>query len=68
MALKAFNIWIRAGELRIGESPADPHLGKFTIMLLGDSKAYNWAFHGAIEVGNKAMVVTGLLNLHGNPR
>ena len=64
MALKAYNIWIRAGELRVGE-PGSPHLDKFTIMLLGDSKAHNWAFNGATEVGNKALVVTGLLNLYG---
>ena len=63
-ALKAHNIWIRAGELQIGTADAR-YNSIFTIMLLGDSRAYNWAFAGSTEVGNKALVVTGTLNLHG---
>ena len=45
-----------------------PHLAPFTVLLLGDSRAAHWAFNGAIEVGNKALVVTGILNLHAPPR
>ena len=63
-ALKSHNIWVRAGELQIGTEEVR-YQSIFTIMLVGDSKAYNWAFSGQTEIGNKALVVTGTLNLHG---
>ena len=63
-ALKSHSIWVRAGELQIGTEEAR-YQSIFTIMLLGDSKAYNWAFSNQSEMSNKALVVTGTLNLHG---
>ena len=35
-AIKARNIWVRAGEIQIGTEES-PYSGIFTIMLLGDS-------------------------------
>lgn len=62
-ALRAKNIWIRAGELRIAQDDGAPYCSRFTITLLDGSTDDNWAFSGSTAVGNKALVVTGLLNL-----
>ena len=40
----------------------------FTFWLLGDSTDDYWAFSAQTCTGNKALVVTGTLNLHGAPR
>ena len=63
-AIYANNIWVRAGELQIG-TPEVRYNSRFTIKLLGDSREDNWAFYAGTQVGNKALVVTGTLSLHG---
>ena len=63
-AIYANNIWVRAGELQIG-TPEERYSSRFTIKLLGGSREDNWAFHAGTQVGNKALVVTGTLSLHG---
>lgn len=63
-AIYANNIWVRAGELQIG-TPEVRYNSRFTIKLLGGSREDNWAFSAGTAVGNKALVVTGTLSLHG---
>ena len=65
--MKSHSIWVRAGELEIGTED-ECYTGKFDIVLLGDFNENHWAFAGSAGSMNKALVVTGLLNLHGCPR
>ena len=65
--LKAYNLWVRAGELNIG-SPEDPFPNKAIIELQGDNTEEYWAFFKAIEAGNKNLVITGTVNMYGMQR
>ena len=65
--LQAYNLWVRAGELNIG-SETDPFPNKATIELQGDNTEDYWAFHRAIEAGNKNLVITGKVNMYGLDR
>jgi hypothetical protein len=63
-ALRASNIWVRAGLLEIG-TPEVRYSSRFTIELLNGSTDDNWRFSSNVAVGTKALVVTGTLSLHG---
>ena len=65
--MKAYNLWVRAGELNIG-SIDDPFPNKATIELQGDNTEDYWAFTRAIEAGNKNLVITGTVNMYGMQR
>lgn len=65
--LKAYNLWVRSGELNIGES-GNPFPNQATIELQGDNTEEYFAFTRAIEAGNKNLVITGNVNMHGLPR
>lgn len=65
--LKTYNLWVRAGELNIG-SADEPFPDKATIELQGDHTEHYFAFNRHIEVGNKNLVVTGTVNMHGKAR
>lgn len=65
--LKVYNLWVRSGELNIGNS-THPFPNKATITLQGDNTEEFWAFTSSIEAGNKNLVVTGNANLYGRPR
>ena len=62
--LKTYNLWVRAGELNIGEE-GNPFPNKATIELQGDNTEEYFAFTRAIEAGNKNLVITGTVNMHG---
>jgi hypothetical protein len=66
-ALKSYSIWVRGGELWIG-SPLLPFDAKATITLLGDNTDEHWSFSSAVEAGNKNLVVTGDVHMHGTAR
>ena len=65
--LYTYNLWVRSGELEIGTTDA-PYTAKAHIQLLGDDTEEYFAFTNAIEAGNKNLVVTGTVNMHGVPR
>lgn len=65
--LKAYNLWVRSGELNIG-SEAQPFPNKATIELQGDNTEEFFAFTRSIEAGNKNLVITGDANFYGLPR
>ena len=65
--MKAYNLWVRAGELNIG-SIDDPFPNKATIELQGDNTEDYWAFTRSIEAGNKNLVITGTVNMYGLQR
>ena len=62
--ITANSIWIRAGNLTAG-SKNSPFLHKFTIQINGQKTDYGQVIDPIIA-GNKFMVVTGILNIHGN--
>ena len=66
-ALLANSIWVRGGELWIG-SPLRPFDSKATITLLGDNTDEHWSFSSAVEAGNKNLVITGDVHMHGTAR
>lgn len=63
--LKAYKIWVRAGELYIG-TEEEPFNALATITLLGDNTEQYWSFTSAIEAGNKGLVVTGDVYMYGS--
>lgn len=65
--LKAYNLWVRAGELIIG-APDAPFPMKATIELQGDNTEEYFAFTPAIEAGNKNLVITGKVQMVGLER
>jgi hypothetical protein len=62
--ITANSIFIRAGNLTAG-STASPFLHKMTIQINGQKTDTGYTID-PIVAGNKFMVVTGILNLHGN--
>jgi len=65
--LKAYNLWVRAGKLNIGEE-GSPFVNNAQITLYGDNSEDYWAFTKMIEAGNKNLVITGDVNMYGVSR
>ena len=65
--LRSHSIFVRAGILEIGTAD-ECFESKFDIILLGDFDEHHWAFAGSAGSMNKALVVTGLLELYSCPR
>ena len=65
--LQAINIWVRAGELHIGNE-THPHQHKAQITLLGEKEADSLVFDNAVETGNKVIVNTNLIKMFGKSR
>ena len=64
--LKSNSIWVRAGELQIGTEDAC-YDSVFDITLYGEIDEDHWSFTNSAGSINKALVVTGILNLHSCP-
>lgn len=65
--LQAINIWVRAGELHIGNE-THPHQHNAQITLLGDKEADTIVFDNDIEAGNKIIVNNNLVKMFGKSR
>ena len=65
--LQAINIWVRAGELHIGNE-THPHQHKAQITLLGEKEADSLVFDNTVETANKVIVNTNLIKMFGKSR
>lgn len=65
--LHANYIFVRAGELNIGNS-TDPFTGNAKITLYGNKKNQYMVYTNAIEAGDKILVNTGNMSFYGLPR
>ena len=65
--LQAINIYVRAGELHIGNE-THPHQHNAQITLLGDKEADTIVFDNGIEAGNKILINTNLVKMFGQSR
>lgn len=65
--LQCINMWVRAGELHIGNE-THPHQHMAQITLLGEKEADSLVFDNAIESGNKVIVNTNLIKMFGKSR
>jgi len=65
--LKAKHIYVRAGELHIGNE-THPHKGEAKITLYGEKNFSNIAYTNAIEAGNKLIANVGKIFIYGAPR
>jgi len=66
-ALKAYKIWVRAGELQIGNATV-PFDARADITLYGNDLEEYWAYTASTEVGNKGLIVTGKVYMYGAAR
>ena len=62
--LHANTIWVRAGELIIGQED-EPYRGNAKITLYGDQQSKHIAVANQFEAGNKVIVNTGVIRMHG---
>ena len=65
--LRAKQVYVRAGELLIGSEDA-PFADDAQITLYGARNEATEVMSGAVETGNKIIVNTNLLEMHGQPR
>jgi hypothetical protein len=65
--LKAKHIFVRAGELYIG-NVSEPFEAKATITLYGEKANEHIVFDGAVEAGNKLIANTGKIFFYGKQR
>lgn len=65
--LQAKQVYVRAGELLIGEEAA-PFQESAQITLYGERHEATEVMSGSIETGNKLLLNTGLMKFHGKPR
>lgn len=65
--LRAKYIFVRAGELIIGNSEM-PYSGEAKITLYGDKQDEHIVYDNAIEAGNKVLANTGLISMIGTER
>jgi len=65
--LHAKHIFIRAGELHIGNK-THPFLNKFTIILHGEKDAKAIVYDNAIEAGNKLIANLNVMRIYGKQR
>lgn len=65
--LHAKHIFIRAGELHIGNK-TNPFLGNCTIMLHGEKDAKAIVYDNAIEAGNKLIANLNIMRIYGKQR
>lgn len=65
--LQAINIYVRAGELHIGNE-THPHQHNAQITLLGEKEADTIVFDNGIEAGNKILINTNLVKMFGKSR
>jgi hypothetical protein len=65
--LRAKHIFIRAGELHIGNE-THPYNRTARITLHGEKNAEAMVYENAIEAGNKLIANVGLLKMYGKPR
>lgn len=65
--LHAKHIFIRAGELHIGNK-THPFLGDCTIMLHGEKDAKHIVYDNAIEAGNKLIANLNIMRIYGKQR
>lgn len=66
-ALKSYKIWVRAGELHVGNA-THPFDAKADIILYGNDVEEHWAYTASTEVGNKGLVINGKVFLYGAAR
>ena len=65
--LKAFLIWVRAGELLVGTA-AKPFEAKVTIETLGHTESDTLTLGGTVKAGNKVMVSNNRVEMFGKKR
>jgi hypothetical protein len=65
--LQAINIYVRAGELHIGNE-THPHQHNALITLLGEKEADTIVFDNGIEAGNKILINTNIVKMFGKSR
>lgn len=65
--LQAIIIYVRAGELHIGNE-THPHQHNAQITLLGEKEADTLVFDNGIEAGNKILINTNVVKMFGKPR
>ena len=65
--LRAKYIFIRAGELHIGNQTA-PYLGSAKITLSGEMANQEIVYENAVEAGNKILANVGLISIYGAPK
>jgi hypothetical protein len=57
--LRANRIFVRAGELHIGNSESDPYVKTARITLHGDKNSEAMAYDTSVEAGNKLIANVG---------
>jgi hypothetical protein len=66
-ALKSYKIWVRAGEMHIGNA-THPFDSRADITLYGNDLEEYWAYTASTEVGNKGLIITGKVYMYGEVR
>jgi hypothetical protein len=66
-ALKSYKIWVRAGEMHIGNA-THPFDSRADITLYGNDLEEYWAYTASTEVGNKGLIITGKVYMYGEAR
>jgi len=66
-ALKSYKIWVRAGELHIGNA-THPFNSRADITMYGNDLEEYWAYTASTEVGNKGLIITGKVYMYGAAR
>lgn len=68
MHLRAKHIFIRAGELHIGDNETHPYPHKAKITLFGEKDFEHTVYDNAIEAGNKIIANVNILKMYGKYR